>query len=148
MNATARNSSISVSSTFAAFRYRNYRLWFFGQLISMIGTWMQSTAQGYLVYTLTGSAAYLGYVGFISGLPSWMFMIYGGLVADRAPRRMLLIITKSAMMILAFILAGLVFLNVIQPWHILVLAFLLGTPMPSIRRRASRWWSSWSTAKI
>ncbi len=125
MDTTARNSS--VSATFAAFRHRNYRLWFIGQLVSLVGTWMQNTAQGYLVYTLTGSAAYLGYVGFISGLPSWLFMLYGGLIADRVPRRTLLVITQSVMMILAFILAGLVFLQVVQPWHILVLSFLLGT---------------------
>lgn len=92
----------------------------------MIGTWMQNTAQGYLVYTLTDSAAYLGYVAFAAGVPSWLFMLYGGLVADRAPRRMLLIITKIAMMVLAFILAALVFTELVQPWHILVLAFLLG----------------------
>jgi MFS family permease len=115
-----------VSNTFASFRYRNYRLWFIGQLVSLIGTWMQNTAQGYLIYTITGSAAYLGYVGFISGVPSWLFMVYGGLIADRMSRRLLLIITQSAMMILAFILAGLVFSNWVQPWHILVLAFLLG----------------------
>lgn len=127
MNTTARESSVSVSKTFAAFRYRNYRLWFIGQLVSLIGTWMQATAQGYLVYTLTGSAAYLGYVGFISGVPSWLFMLYGGLVADRVPRRTLLVITQSVMMLLAFVLAGLVFTNVVQPWHILVLSFLLGT---------------------
>jgi len=87
---------------------------------------MQNTAQGYLVYTLTGSAAYLGYLGFVSGIPSWLFMLYGGVVADRVPRRTLIIITQTAMMVLAFILAGLVFTNVVQPWHILVLAFFLG----------------------
>jgi MFS family permease len=123
---TSRDSSVSVSNTFASFRHRNYRLWFVGQLVSLIGSWMQSTAQGFLIYTLTGSAAYLGYVGFISGVPSWLFIAYGGLVADRMSRRTLLIITQSLMMILAFILAGLVFLNWVQPWHILVLAFLLG----------------------
>jgi MFS family permease len=126
LNTTARETSLRSSNTFAAFRHRNYRLWFFGQLISMVGTWMQSTAQGYLIYTLTGSAAYLGYVGFISGLPSWLFMVYGGLVADRVPRRTMMIITQSTMMMLAFVLAGLVFANVVQPWHILVLAFFLG----------------------
>lgn len=93
----------------------------------MIGTWMQATAQGYLMFTLTGSAAYLGYVGFVSGIPSWLFMIYGGLVADRMSRRTLLIITQSAMMVLAFILAALVFTDAVQWWHILVLAFFLGT---------------------
>lgn len=87
---------------------------------------MQNTAQGFLIYALTGSAAYLGYVSFISGLPAWVLMIYGGLIADRVPRRTLLMITQAAMMILAFILAGLVFLQVVQPWHILALSFLLG----------------------
>ena len=126
MNTSARETSLRGSKTFAAFRHRNYRLWFFGQLISMVGTWMQSTAQGFLIYSLTGSAAYLGYVGFISGVPSWFLMIYGGLIADRVPRRTLMIITQSTMMMLAFVLAALVFTNVVQPWHILVLAFLLG----------------------
>ncbi len=92
----------------------------------MIGTWMQNTAQGYLVYAITGSPAYLGYVGFISGIPSWLFMLYGGLVADRVARRTLMIITQTTMMVLAFILAGLVFTDMVRPWHILVLAFLLG----------------------
>lgn len=126
MNTSANTSSLSVSSTFAAFRHRNYRLWFIGQVISLVGTWMQAAAQGYLIYTLTGSAAYLGYVGFISGVPSWIFIMYGGVIADRVSRRTLMVITQTAMMILAFILAALVFLNVVQPWHILVLSFLLG----------------------
>lgn len=126
MHTSTRSSSITASSAFAAFRYRNYRLWFFGQLTSMIGTWMQNTAQGYLVYTLTGSSAYLGYVGFTAGIPSWLFMLYGGLIADRVPRRTLMIFTQSVMMVLAFIMAALVFSNVVQPWHILVMAFLLG----------------------
>lgn len=126
MGALSRANSISISSTFAAFRHRNYRLWFVGQLISLIGSWMQTTAQGYLVFSLTGSSAYLGYVGFITGLPSWLFMLYGGVIADRIPRRTLLIITQAALMVLAFILAGLVIAEVVQPWHILVLAFLGG----------------------
>jgi MFS family permease len=117
---------LTLAQTFAAMRYRNYRLWFIGQLVSLVGTAMQSTAQGYLIYTLTGSVAYLGYVGFISGLPSLVLILYGGVIADRVHRRNLLIITQSAMMVLAFILAGLDFFNVVQPWHILALAFLLG----------------------
>jgi len=87
---------------------------------------MQTTAQGYLLYTITGSAAYLGYIGFITGVPSLLLIIYGGLIADRMSRRKMLIITQSSMMILAFVLAGLVFLNWVQPWHILLLAFFLG----------------------
>jgi MFS family permease len=113
--------------TFAALKYPNYRLWFFGQLISLVGTWTQGTAQGYFVYELTKSPEYLGYVGFAAGLPTWIFMLYGGVIADRVPRRWLLVITQTAMMLLAFILAVMTFLGVIQPWHIILLAFLLGT---------------------
>lgn len=114
------------TSPFAAFRHKNYRLWFIGQLISLAGSWMESTAQGYLLYSLTGSEVYLGLVGFVSGIPSWIFMIYGGVIADRVPRRTLLIITQAGMMIPSFTIAILVFMNWIQPWHILVTAFLLG----------------------
>jgi MFS family permease len=117
---------LGVRRTFIALKYPNYRLWFGGQLISLVGTWMQATAQGYLVYTLTGSAAWLGLVGFASGLPTWIFTLYGGVIADRISRRTLMVITQSAMMVLAFILAGLVYWNVVQPWEIVILAFLLG----------------------
>ena len=92
----------------------------------MMGTWMQQTAQGFLVYELTKSPAYLGYVGFAAGLPVWMFTLYGGLVAGQVPKRKLMQVTQTVMMVLAFILAGLVFSGLIQAWHIIVLAFLLG----------------------
>src|SRR5262245_560477 len=91
MDLFPRASFNSAASTFAAFRHRNYRLWFFGQLVSLIGTWMQRIAQGYLHYTLTGSIAYLGYVDFISGMPAWLFILFGGLIADRLSRRTLLV---------------------------------------------------------
>jgi MFS family permease len=111
---------------YPALTYPNYRLWFVGQMVSMFGTWMQSTAQGYLIFQLTKSPAYLGYVAFAGGLPTWIFTLYGGVIADRVPRRTLMIITQSAMMVLAFILGILTFTNLVQPWHIIVLAFLLG----------------------
>jgi MFS family permease len=111
---------------FAAMKYHNYRLWFIGQLISLVGTWMQSTAQGYLIYQLTNSPAYLGLVGFVGGAPTILLTLYGGYVADRLPRRTLLVATQTMMMILAFILAILTFSNTVQPWHILILAFILG----------------------
>jgi MFS family permease len=76
--------------TFAALRHRNYRLWFQGQLVSMVGTWMQVTAQGFLVFQLTHSTVYLGYVGFAAGVPSLLFMLFGGVIADRVARRKLL----------------------------------------------------------
>lgn len=117
---------INLQQTFSALQYPNYRLWFAGQLVSLVGTWMQSTAQGYLVYELTQSSAYLGYVGFASGLPTWLFTLYGGVIADRVSRRTMMLFTQTSMMILAFLLAGLVFTGMIQPWMIVVLAFLLG----------------------
>ncbi|MCC6956656.1 MAG: MFS transporter [Anaerolineales bacterium] len=112
--------------TFIALKYPNYRLWFIGQIVSLFGTWMQSTTEGFLVYELTHSPAFLGYVGFAAGMPSWIFMLIGGVMTDRVPRRSLLIVTQSVMMILAFIMAGLNFSGVVRPWHIIVLAFILG----------------------
>jgi MFS family permease len=127
MTGKASSQKLNWKTTFAALKHRNYRLWFYGQMISLFGTWMQTTAQGFLIYQLTQSSAYLGYVGFAYGVPSWLFMLYGGVVADRVPRRKLLIITQFAMMILAFVLATLVFTGTVRPWHILVLAFGLGS---------------------
>ncbi len=112
--------------TFAALEHPNYRLWFFGQMISLFGTWMQATAQGFLVYQLTGSPTYLGLVGFAGGVPSWIFTLYGGVVADRISRRTLLLITQTIMMLLAFGLAVLVATGTVVPWHIAALAFALG----------------------
>jgi MFS family permease len=112
---------------FAALKYPNFRLWFYGQLVSLFGTWMQTTAQGFLVFELTRSSSYLGYVGFAAGIPSWLFTLMGGVVADRVSRRSLMMVTQTCMMLLAFVLAGLTFSGMVQPWHILILAFLLGT---------------------
>ena len=112
--------------TFAALQYPNYRLWFIGQLVSLVGTWMQSTAQGFLIFDITHSAAYLGYVSFAAGIPTWFLTLYGGLIADRISKRTLLIITQTSMMVLAAILAALSFMQKVQAWQIIVLAFLLG----------------------
>jgi len=122
----AISTRLNVQQTFAALQYPNYRLWFFGQLVSLVGTWMQSTAQGYLIYELTRSPAYLGYVGFAAGVPTLLFTLYGGVIADRISRRTMMLFTQTTMMILAFLLAGLVFTGSVQPWMIIVLAFLLG----------------------
>ena len=116
----------SLRRTFSSLQHPNYRLWFFGQIISLFGTWMQATAQGFLVFELTHSPAYLGYVGFAAGIPVWLFMFYGGVVADRFPRRDVIIYAQPLMMILAFILAILTFTHVVHAWHIIVLAFFLG----------------------
>jgi MFS family permease len=117
----------SLKQTFAALKYPNYNLWFRGQIVSLFGTWMQTTAEGFLVFELTHSPAFLGYVGFATGIPAWLFMFYGGVIADRIPRRKVIIITQTTMMILALILAGLTFAGVVKAWHIIVLAFGLGT---------------------
>ncbi len=122
----ALRSNLIIGQTFAALRHYNYRLWFAGQLVSLIGTWMQSTAQGYLVYTLTESPRYLGYVSAAAGLPSIVFTLTAGVIADRMSRRTLMVITQTAMMILAFVQAALTFSGLIQPWHIIVLAALFG----------------------
>jgi len=95
-------------------------------MFSLMGTWMQATAQGYLVYDLTHSPAYLGYVGFATGVPSWFLSLYAGSLADRLRRRTLIMVFQSLMMALAFILAALTFTGVVQPWHIVILALLLG----------------------
>jgi len=116
----------ALRETFISLKYPNYRLWFFGQLVSLTGSWMQSAAQGYLVYELTRSPAYLGYVSAANGLPSWIFTLYAGAIADRISRRTLMVVTQSVMMMLAFILAFLAFTDLVQPWHVIVLAFLLG----------------------
>ncbi len=117
---------MSWRQTFAALQYRNYKLWFRGQLVSLLGSWMQATAQGFLIFQITHSPVYLGYVAFASGIPTWMFMLYAGVIADRFPRRTILTITQTTMMVLAFILAALTFLGWVQPWHIVLLAFGLG----------------------
>jgi MFS family permease len=115
-----------ILQTFAAFRYPNYRLWFYGQLTSLMGTWMQSTAQGYLVYEMTNSTAYLGYVSLAGGLAQWIFTLIAGVLVDRVSKRKLMVIAQAAMMLLAFVLTLLLVLGVLQPWHILILAFFLG----------------------
>jgi MFS family permease len=117
---------LRLQETFASLKHYNYRLWFFGQVVSMMGTWMQSTAQGYLVYQLTRSTAYLGLVAFVGGVATWLFTLFGGVVADRISRRNLMVITQTTMLVLAFILGGLTFANIVRPWHVLILAFLLG----------------------
>src|ERR1700733_7544008 len=109
-----------------ALRHRNFQLFFSGQLISLIGTWMQSVAQSWLVYRLTGSALLLGAAGFASQVPVFLFAPLGGITADRFNRRQIVIATQVASMVLAFILAALTLFHRVQVWHVFVLASLLG----------------------
>jgi len=74
---------VSFEQTFSALKYPNYRLWFWGQMASLAGTWMQTTAQGFLMYELTQSPAMLGWVGFAGGIPFWFFNFIGGVITDR-----------------------------------------------------------------
>ena len=123
---TQFNNAGEPRGTFTALRHRNFKLWFEGQLVSLFGTWMQTTAMGFLIYELTKSSAYLGLVGFAAGVPSWLFMLYAGVVSDRMSRRNLMVVTQTAMMILAFLTAGLTFTHLIRPWHIILLALGFG----------------------
>ena len=115
-----------LSRTFSALRHRNYRLFFFGQMVSQVGTWMQTTAQAWLVLELTHSAWLLGLVGVLQYLPIMLFSLFGGVLADRVPKRTLLLVTQSIALVQAATMWTLVITGTIQIWHILVLAGLLG----------------------
>jgi len=119
-------SAPRLPSTFSALRHRNFRLWFIGQTLSMVGTWMQSVAQGWLVFQLTGSEFALGAISFIGTFPTLFLMLPAGALADRIPRRQVLLVTQTVMMLLAFILAALAATKTLQTWHIGVLAACLG----------------------
>jgi MFS family permease len=109
-----------------AFRYRNYRLFFGGQGISLVGTWMQQIAMGWLVYRLTNSAFLLGLIGFTSQIPTFVLTSAAGVFADRWDRRKLLILTQMLAMFQAFLLAFLTLTGHIAVWHLVVLSFFLG----------------------
>lgn len=112
--------------TIRSLRHRNFQLFFSGQLISLIGTWMQTVAQSWLVYRMTGSSLLLGTVSFASQIPVFPMAPLAGTVADRWNRRTIVIITQTASMILAFILAALTLANRVTVWEVIVLAALLG----------------------
>ena len=116
----------SVSNRFRALRHRNFQLFFGGQLVSLIGTWMQSTAQLWLIYRLTNSAALLGIFGFASQIPVLFLASLGGYVGDRYNRHRGVIWTQTAAMILAFLLAALTLTGVIRVWEIVSIGFLAG----------------------
>ena len=120
----SRQSKLAIAVR--ALRHRNFQLFFAGQLISLIGTWMQTVAQSWLVYRMTGSALLLGTVGFASQIPVFLCAPVGGIVADRHNRQHVVITTQTASMILAGILAALTLSGRVQVWHIMVLAALLG----------------------
>ncbi|MDR3699819.1 MAG: MFS transporter [Candidatus Sulfopaludibacter sp.] len=117
---------MKLPATLRALQYRNFQLFFSGQMISLIGTWMQNVAQAWLVYRMTGSSVLLGAIGFASQIPSFLFSPVAGIVADRYSRHRVVIATQTSSMLLAFVLAAVVLSGAVQIWHIFVLAILLG----------------------
>jgi MFS family permease len=115
-----------LKQVFRALAHRNYRLFFGGQSISLIGTWMQQIAMNWLVFRLTHSALLLGVVGFTSRIPAFLIAPLGGVLADRWNRHRLLVITQALSMIQAMIFAILVLTNLIAVWHIVILSLFLG----------------------
>ncbi|MEO8413508.1 MAG: MFS transporter [Ginsengibacter sp.] len=113
-------------STFSAFKNRNYRLYFIGQSVSLIGTWMQKTAVSWVVYSLTHSKLMLGVTLFASMFPSFLFSFIGGVVADRYNRYSLLLLTQVVSMIQAVLLTALIFFNHYSVWEIIALSVVLG----------------------
>jgi MFS family permease len=113
-------------STFHALRHRNYRLFFFGYAISLIGAWMQVVAQQWLIYRLTGSAAMLGTINFLALLPVGPLALLSGSMADRFSKRAILVLTQSMMMASALILAVLAGSGAVRIWHVVAMAMLLG----------------------
>jgi MFS family permease len=113
-------------TVFPALQYRNYRLFFGGQSISLIGTWMQRIAMSWLVYRLTNSALWLGVVGFTGQIPIFLLTPFAGVLADRMNRQRILVITQTLAMIQALILALLVLTGTIAVWHIISLSIFLG----------------------
>lgn len=114
-------------SSFRALRHRNYRLYWGGQLVSLIGTWMQSVAQGWLMHRLTSSALMLGLLGFSQFLPVLLLALWAGVIVDSMDKRRLLLVTQSAFLVQAALLATLMTTGIVQPWMLLALAFVFGT---------------------
>ncbi|MGE5675833.1 MAG: MFS transporter [Mycobacterium leprae] len=124
--AEGRAARVRFPSAFRSLNHPDYRLFFFGQLISQIGTWMQRIGQSWLIMQLTRSAFLLGLITTLQFLPILIFAIFGGALADRLPKRRTMIFTQSAMALQALILAALVWSHRVQYWHVAVLALLLG----------------------
>jgi len=112
---------------FSALQYRDFRIFWFGQIISLSGTWMQSVAQGWLVYSLTKSPFYLGLVAASGSFPILLFTLFGGIAADRFRKRNLLLMTQALSIIPALLLGVLTNYHLIAVWQVAILAAVLGT---------------------
>lgn len=113
--------------TFRSLQQRNYRLFFTGQIVSLVGTWMQTMAQAWLVYQLTYSSVWLGIIGFLNTIPMLLFAMYGGSIADRYSKHKIIVITQTLSLVQAIILSGMVFFNSATVEIVALLAFTLGT---------------------
>ena len=113
--------------TFSALRYRDFRLLWFGAFASTTGTFMQTLAQGWLVYTMTGSALLLGVDGFLATGPMLLFSLFGGVIADRMERRKIMLLSQVLQGSFALILAALIYFHTVKIWHIFILSFLTGS---------------------
>ncbi len=118
-------SASRLPRTFRALGHRNFRLYWSGQIVSLVGVWMQIVAQGWLVYRLTDSELMLSLVSFVGLVPVVPVSLLGGVVSDRLPRRMLILVSEMVLMAQALVLAVLTLLGVVQVWHIIVLSFIL-----------------------
>lgn len=116
-----------LARTFSALRYRDFRLLWFGAFASTTGTFMQTLAQGWLVYTMTGSAFLLGVDGFLATGPMLLFSLFGGVIADRMERRKIMMLSQVLQGSFALILAGLIYFHAQKVWHIFILSFLTGS---------------------
>ena len=114
-----------LSSVFRALRYRNFRLFFIGSSISLVGTWMQQIAMSWLIYRLTNSVFLLGMMGFVAMFPGFLLVPLAGVLADRWDRRRIIFVTQSLAMVQALILAFFVLTDAIAPWHIILLSAFL-----------------------
>jgi predicted MFS family arabinose efflux permease len=116
-----------MARTFSALAYRDFRLLWFGAFTSTTGTFMQTLAQGWLVYTLTNSAFLLGVDGFLATGPMLIFSLFGGVIADRMERRKVMLASQYAQMTFAFVLTALIYFHKVKIWHVFLLSFLTGT---------------------
>ncbi|HEY3290999.1 MAG TPA: MFS transporter, partial [Anaerolineae bacterium] len=116
----------SITNRFPALASRDFRIFWIGQFVSLIGTWMQNTTQPYLAYRISGQPFYLGLIGFASALPALMLTLPAGVLVERMDKRKVVIVMQTVMMVQAFVLAFLALTGLITIWHIVIMAFILG----------------------
>ncbi|HWI60842.1 MAG TPA: MFS transporter [Symbiobacteriaceae bacterium] len=121
--------AVFVGETFRPMRHRNYLMYWLGFLVSNAGAWIQSVAQGWLVYEISGSAAWVGAIGFVRAFPLIFLSLIGGAVADRIPKKRILYVTQSIQLFSSLMLGTLTALGVVQVWHVIALSSLNGAAM-------------------